>query len=90
MSQVIQTTIRQVEAQGVSLRGLTLVKVDENTVKFAKRGRSVTVAYVPGLDLYTVRVHRYHPTTLQVLEDREVEMVYAESLPNFFNLRRAS
>jgi hypothetical protein len=90
MSDVIQTIIRQVEAQGVNLRGMTFVTDDDGlTVRFAKRGQSIVVTYVPGLDLYTVRVFRYDPKTIVVREDRTVEGVYADSLPMFFSRRAA-
>lgn len=84
MSEVVKTIANQLKAQGVNLRGKTLVKMDENTLRVSGKGTNVDIKYDKGHDLYNVSVHKIDRKTFKVKTCRS-KGVYFDSLPNYFN-----
>ncbi len=94
MSEVVKEIARQLNAQGVPLKGRILVKMDSNTLRVAGRGRNIDVSYDRGNDLYNVKVHKigrdkFNLKTGEVkigkIQTCELKGLYFDQLPEVFN-----
>lgn len=79
-STINQTTIAQVGAYMGYCRHLTLIQVDDRTIRFHRPGRvarSVDVRYERGSDTYTVQAHEIRGVDVKT---QEWDGLYAEDI----------
>lgn len=94
--EVLKTMIRQLQQQGVNLRGKDIMRVNDVKLQISNKIRSgskkkkgVSIAYNKGYDLYDVEkweVDLDHRSSKfgEKTKSKKVDMLYADQLGQFF------
>jgi hypothetical protein len=92
ISQVINEIKRQLVSQGVKLKGKTLVKIDNDTLRVHTPSKrigdfdftSVDIKYDKVKDLYDLSIHKGDKKTLNI-KTCKVSGLFFDQLPDYFN-----